>query len=91
MLVSKESTSKDAINKPASCSQIILANSKESFKVTSLEVRFRNKGTKNFAHLSVPVLREDKLGLNLVLTSSLTSSLCILDDPYLIPGYEPCG
>ena len=37
-LVNKESTSKDAINKPASCSQIILANSKESFNVNSLEV-----------------------------------------------------
>ena len=49
-LVNKESTSKDAINKPATCSQIILANSKESFKVNRLEVRIRNKGTKNFAH-----------------------------------------
>ena len=49
-LLNKESTSKDAINKPASCSQIIFANSKESFKVKSLEVRF-NKGTNNFAHL----------------------------------------
>ena len=37
-LVNKESTSKDAINKPASCSQIILADSKESFNVNSLEV-----------------------------------------------------
>ena len=37
-LANKESTSKDAINKPASCSQIILANSKESFNVNSLEV-----------------------------------------------------
>ena len=50
-LVNKESTSKDAINKPASCSQTILANSKESFKVNWLEVRCRNKVTKNFAHL----------------------------------------
>ena len=50
-LVNKESTSKDAINKPASCSQTILANSKESFKVNWLEVTYRNKGTKNFAHL----------------------------------------
>ena len=43
-LVKKESISKDAINKPASCSQIILANSKESFTVNSLEVRCCNKG-----------------------------------------------
>ena len=50
-LVNKESTSKDAINKAASCSQIILADSKESFKVNSLEVRCRNKGTKNCPHL----------------------------------------
>ena len=49
-LVNKESTSKDAINKPASCSQITLADSKESLKVNSLEVRYRNKGTKNFAY-----------------------------------------
>ena len=47
-LLNKESTSKDAINKPASCSQIIFANSEESFKANSLEVRCRNKGTKNF-------------------------------------------
>ena len=50
-LVNKESTSKDDINKPASCSKIILANSKESFKVNSLEVRCLYKGTKNLAHL----------------------------------------
>ena len=50
-LVNKESTSKDAINKPASCSQIILANSKGSFRVNSLEVRCCNKGTKNFTHI----------------------------------------
>ena len=50
-LVNKESTSKYAINKEASCFQIVLANSKESFKVNSLEVSFRSKGTKNFAHL----------------------------------------
>ena len=50
-LVSKELTSKDAINNRASCSQISLANSRESFKVSSLEVRWSNKGTKNFAHL----------------------------------------
>ena len=49
-LVNKESTSKHARNKPASCSQIFLANSKESFKVNWLEVRCCNKGTKNFAH-----------------------------------------
>ena len=49
-LVNKESTSKDALNKQASCSQVILANSKESFKVNSLEVRCRNKGAKKFAH-----------------------------------------
>ena len=49
-LVNKEPTSKDAKNKPASYSQIILANLKISFKVNSLEVRC-NKGTKNFAHL----------------------------------------
>ena len=42
---------KDAINKPASCLQVILANLKESFKVNSLEVRCRNKGTKNSAYL----------------------------------------
>ena len=88
-LVNKESTSKDAINQPASCSQIILANSKESFKVNSLEVRCCNKGTKNFAHLLVPVLRADKIGLDL--GKPLTSGLCILDDPYMIPGCEPCG
>ena len=39
-LINKEPTSKDAINKPASCSQIVFANSKESFKVNSLEVNF---------------------------------------------------
>ena len=50
-LVHKDSTSRDAINKPASCSQIIFVNSKESFKVNSLGVRCRNKGTKYFAHL----------------------------------------
>ena len=49
-LVNKESTSKDAVNRPASSSQIILANSKESFKANSLEVRCCNKGTRNFAH-----------------------------------------
>ena len=52
-LVNKESISKDVINKPVSCSQIILANSKESFKVNSLEVRCRNKGTKNL-HKRLP-------------------------------------
>ena len=51
ILANKNTTSKDAINKPASCSQIISANSKESIKVNSLEVRYRNKGTKNFTHL----------------------------------------
>ena len=51
ILANKNTTSKDAINKPASCSQIISANSKESVKVNSLEVRYRNKGTKNFTHL----------------------------------------
>ena len=88
-LVNKESTFKDAINKSASCSQIVLANSKESFKVNSLEVRCCNKGIKHFSHLWVPVLRADKIGLNL--GKPLTSGLCILDDSYMIPGYEPCG
>ena len=50
-LVNKEPTPKDVIDKPASCSQTILANSKESFKVNWLEVTYRNKGTKIFAHL----------------------------------------
>ena len=59
MLVNKESASKDAINKPASCSQIILAKSKEFFKVNSLKVRCCNKGTKKFAHLQVPLLRAE--------------------------------
>ena len=59
-LVNKESTSEDAINKPASCSQIIFANSKEFFKINSLEVKCRNKWTKK-----VRVLRADKINLNL--------------------------
>ena len=50
-LVNKELTSKDTVNKPGSCSQIILANLKEILKVNSLEVRCCNKRTKNFAHL----------------------------------------
>ena len=45
-LINKESISKDSINKPATCSQIILANSKESFKVNWLKIGCRNKGTK---------------------------------------------
>ena len=49
--VNEESTSKDAINKPASCSQTILTNSNKSLKVNRLEVICRNKETKNFAHL----------------------------------------
>ena len=81
-LINKESTSKDAMNKPVSCLQIILANSKESFKVNWLEVRCRNKGTK-------PVLRADKIGLNL--GKPLTSGSCILDEPFMIPGCGPCG
>ena len=64
-LVYKESTSKDAINRPASCSQIILANSKGSFKISSLEFKCCNKGTKKFVHLQVPVLGADKIGFNL--------------------------
>ena len=51
ILANKKTASKDAINKPASCSQTISANSKESVKVNSLEVRYRYKGTKNFTHL----------------------------------------
>ena len=74
-LVNKKSASKGAINKPASCSQIILANSKKSFKVNWLEVRCCNTGTKNFALLEVPVLRADKIGLNL--GKPLTSGLRI--------------
>ena len=49
--VNEESTSKDAINKPASCSQTILTNSNKSLKVNRLEVICRNKETKIFAHL----------------------------------------
>ena len=74
-LANKKSISKDAINKPASCLQMILANSKESFKVNWLEVRCCNTGTTNFAHLEVPVLRAGEIGLNL--GKSLTSGLCI--------------
>ena len=59
------------------------------FQSKLLEVRRRNKGTKNFAHLQVPVSRADKIGLNL--GKSLTSGLCILDDPCMMPGCEPCG
>ena len=51
MLVNKGSRSKHAINKRASCSHIHLANSKESFKVNSLEVKFYDKGTNIFANL----------------------------------------
>ena len=87
-MVNKESTSKDVINKPASCSQMILANSKESFKVNWLEVRCCNKGTNNFSHLEVPVLRAEKIGFHL--GKPFTSGLSILDDPYMIPGCEPC-
>ena len=47
-LADKESTSRDAINKSAFYLQIILANSKETFKVNSLEIACRNKGTKTF-------------------------------------------
>ena len=81
ILANKKTTSKDVINKPASCSQIISAKSKESFEVNSLEVRYRNKGTKNFTHLY-------KIGQNLGKPS--ISGLCILDEPYMIPGCEPC-
>ena len=87
-LVNKELTSKDTVNKPGSCSQIILANLKEILKVNSLEVRCRNKRTKNFAHLRVSVLRADKIGLNL--GKPLTSGLCILHELYMMPGCEPC-
>ena len=86
-LVNKELTSKDAINKPASCSYIILANPKESFKVKSLEVRCRNKETKNFTHLEVLVLTAGKTGVNL--GQPLTSGLYIVDYPYIIAGCEP--
>ena len=67
---------------------MILANSKESFKMNWLEVRCCNTGTKNFAHLEVPVLRADKIGLNL--GKPFINGLCILDDPYMIPGCESC-
>ena len=58
--VNNESTSKDAIYKSEFCSHITLANSKESFRVCSLDVRSHNKGT----NLCVPVLRADKIGLS---------------------------
>ena len=41
-MVNKESASKDAIDKPTSCSQVISANQKEFFKVNSLEIRWCN-------------------------------------------------
>ena len=62
--MNNESTSKDAIYKSEFCSHTTLANSKESFRVYSLDVRSRNKGTKNLSHLYVPVLRADKIGLS---------------------------
>ena len=39
MLVKREWTFKDTINKPVFCSQIVSENSKESFKANSLEIR----------------------------------------------------
>ena len=54
-----------------------------------IRIRCSNTGTKNFAYLEVPVLRADKIGLNL--GKPLTSRLCILDDPYMIPDCELCG
>ena len=50
-----------------------------------MEVRCRNKGTKN----CVPMLRADQIGLNW--GKPLISGLCILDDPYIMPGCEPFG
>ena len=72
-LVNNESTPKDAIYKSEFCSHVTLANSKESFRVCSLDVRSHNKGTKNLAHLYAPVLRADKIGLSfgILLTSGL--------------------
>lgn len=61
---SKDSISNDAIDKLPFCFQTILENSKESFKVNSLESRCRNKETKNFTHLEVLTLRAGKIGVN---------------------------
>ena len=49
--VGKQGVDTQRSHKLASCSQIILANSKKFFKVNSLENRCRNKGTGNFPHL----------------------------------------
>ena len=48
---SKNSISNDAIDKLPFCFQTILENSKESFKVNSLETRCYDKGTNHFHHL----------------------------------------
>ena len=54
-----------------------------------LEVNSLSKGTKNFAHLQVPVFIADRIGLDL--GKPLTKGLWILDTPYIIPGWEPWG
>ena len=53
--VNKESTSKVSISKPASCLQINLANSTESYQVKPLEFRRRNKRTKKLLIISTCV------------------------------------
>ena len=55
------------------CSHIALANSNESFREYLLDVRSRNKETKNLSYLYVPVLRADKIGLSfgIILTNGL--------------------
>ena len=89
ILMNGEFISKDAINKSASFSHIILSNSKLTFKVKSLEIWCRNKGTRNFNNLKVYVLRVDNIGFNLGKLSK--NGLFILDDQYMTHGSEPFG
>ena len=52
--------------------------------VLLLEVNGLSKGTKNFAHLYVPVFMNDRVSLNL--GKPLPKGLWILDSLYIMPG-----
>ena len=57
--------------------------------VYSFEVKGAKKGTKNFANLYVGLPISDKIGQKGGTSTSIV--LCILAQPYKIPGLEPTG